>query len=176
MILEEVRVAFFNGMISEDVTVERLPKNLVESLPVQLLDQAECWWRNLSSGDRKEIQHLCDQRKELFLFEMFGDSETERKIEGGKFLPGSNAFGIEDWGEDYFQHLLDHPELILVYETENKIFHIGCTLHSEARDCFSKGKIHGSFNCPFQDKNCRIKKIIGNSKNVFLRRLQKNAG
>ena len=96
--------------------MESLPSTLVDSLPSELVGDAKLWWETLNESDRNELRQLCDSRKNLFLFETFCEAETKPEIIGGKFIPGANAFGVEDWGEDYFQHLLDHPELMIVHD------------------------------------------------------------
>ena len=81
--------------------MESLPTTLVDSLPSELVGDAKTWWESLEESDREELQRLCDSRKNLFLFETFSDAETKPEITGGKFIRGANAFGVDDWGEDY---------------------------------------------------------------------------
>ncbi len=149
--------------------METLPQTLVDSLPSELQRDAESWWQTLSDADQDELTRLCDARKNLFLFETFAEAENKPQITGGKFIPGANAFGIEDWGEDYFQHLLDHPELMIVFEPVQRTFHIGCWRHLAARRCFVEGKIPESFECPFDARICRMHQVMGERAGVSLR-------
>lgn len=149
--------------------MDSLPNTLVDSLPAELVGDAESWWLTLADSDRCELQRLCDSRKNLFLFETFSEAETQPKITGGKFIPGANEFGVADWGEDYFQHLLDHPELMIVHDPTHRTFHIGCSRHIEARQCFVDGKVSRSFTCPFAADHCLMHAILGDRDSVNLR-------
>jgi len=136
---------------------------------MELIGDAEAWWQDLGDSDRDELQRLCDARKNLFLFETFCDTDTKPEITGGKFLPGANEFGVADWGEDYFQHLLDHPELMIVHDPTHRTFHIGCSRHIDARRCFVDGSVSESFICPFGADHCLMHKLLGNRSSVILR-------
>ncbi|QDU93630.1 hypothetical protein [Lignipirellula cremea] len=147
-----------------------LPANLTDSIPHSLLGDAERWWGGLDEADRDELALLCDSRKDIFLFETFSADDGPR-VTGGKFLPHDNAFGIDDWGADYFQHLLDHPELMIVYDRELRTFHIGCSRHSDARRCFVEGRVPADFPCPFHADACLMHKLRGDRKAVKLQPL-----
>ena len=151
--------------------MDTLPITLAESLPSELLDDAKAWWTTLNEADRAELQRLCDGRKSLFLFETFSEADTavKPKITGGKFIPGANEFGIEDWGEDYFQHLLDHPELMIVHDPTRRTFHIGCSRHIDARRCFVDGYVSRSFTCPFGTESCLMHRLLQDRDKVNLR-------
>ncbi|PQO47632.1 hypothetical protein [Blastopirellula marina] len=139
-------------------------------MPTELLADAQAWWAQLPAADRNELIELCDARKEIFLFETFSD-ESASLVEGGKYLPHDDAFGIDEWGEDYFQHLLDHPELVIIYEPELRTFHIGCSRHRDAWRCLAAGKIAAGFACPFGDAHCRTLQILGRRGELALRPL-----
>ena len=149
-----------------------LPQNLADSIPDQFSDDAIRWWQSLTETERKELTQLCDARREIFLFETFSDPDSP-KVTGGKFIPHDDAVGFDEWGEDYFQHLLDHPELMIVYDAELRTFHVGCSRHVEARRCFTNGTISTSFNCPFRTHDCLQHKIRQNRPTVRLRPLAK---
>ena len=72
--------------------MESLPTTLADSLPSELIGDAESWWETLEAADRDELQRLCDSRKNLFLFETFSDADDKPEITGGKFIPGANEF------------------------------------------------------------------------------------
>ena len=146
-----------------------IPATLANSLPDELVADAESWWQTLGSADRDELQRLCDARKNLFLFETFSDSDEKPEITGGKFIPGANEFGIDDWGEDYFQHLLDHPELMIVHDPTQRTFHIGCSRHIDARRCFVEGSVSETLNCPFTKQHCLMHTLLGDRPAVNLR-------
>ena len=146
----------------------KMPPNLTESIPIPLIGDAELWWESLDESERSELVKLCDSRREVFLFETFS-GENSPKVTGGKFVPKDDAFGINDWGEDYFQHLLDHPELMIVYDTDLRTFHIGCSRHIDARKCFVDGSVDQHFDCPFQKSDCLMRTVLGRRESVGLR-------
>ena len=146
-----------------------IPTTLSESLPSELMADAESWWQALADADLNELTRLCDARKSLFLFETFSGADYKPEITGGKFIPGANEFGVNDWGEDYFQHLLDHPELMIVHDPTHRTFHIGCSRHIDARRCFIDGAVSKSFNCPFGAQQCLMHKLLGDRLTVNLR-------
>ncbi len=151
--------------------MESLPSTLVDSLPPSLVPEAESWWQSLGPQDRGEVSRLCDGRKDLFLFETFSEGEDKPRVTGGKFIPHDDAFGLGEWGEDYFQHLLDHPELMIVFEPERREFRIGCSRHVAARRCFVDGEIDASFQCPFKSDRCLMRDILAERHSVKLRPL-----
>ena len=156
--------------------MESLPTTLVDSLPSELVGDAKTWWETLDESDREELQRLCDSRKNLFLFETFSDAETKPEITGGRFIPGANAFGVDDWGEDYFQHLLDHPELMIVHDPTHHTFHIGCSRHIDARRCFVDGAVSESFTCPFGADRCLMHAVLVGRSSVNLRPYSRGTG
>lgn len=150
-----------------------MPSSLRDSLPAHLVADAENWWADLKDDDRIELVRLCDSRKEIFLFETLDPSKDNAKITGGKFLPHDDGFGIQEWGEDWFDSLLSNPELMIVYDPEIRTFHIGCNRHAAARDCFRHGTISHGFQCPFSDDACLMEQIRKKRSSVGLRLIAK---
>jgi len=148
--------------------MESLPPNLVDSLPAEIHSDAAAWWQGLTPDDRDELVRLCDARKDVFLFETFS-GEDRPKVTGGKFIPHDDAWGLSEWGADYFQHLLDHPELMIVFDPTKRTFHIGCSRHREARRCFATGELVESFVCPFEAAQCLMHALLAGRKAVKLR-------
>jgi len=138
-----------------------IPTTLAESLPSELRSEAESWWQALADADRNELTRLCDARKNLFLFETFSNPDNSPEATDGKFIPSANEFGVEHWDEDYFQHLLDHPELMILHDPAHRTFHIGCSPHTDARRCFVDGAVSKSFGCPFGAQQCSVYKLLG---------------
>jgi len=139
--------------------MDDLPETIRKSIPASLIGEAEAWWQTLTEADRSELQRLCDAKKELFLFETLSDS-SDIKIRGGRFVSDDDCRGFDEWGEDYFDYLLGNPELLLVHDPDNRTFHIGCTRHQLALQCYSNGHIHKSFQCPYEDSSCRMRAIL----------------
>jgi hypothetical protein len=105
----------------------------------------------------------------MFLFETFDPSAENPRITGGKFLPHDDGFGIQEWGEEYFDTLLSNPELMIVYDPQVRTFHVGCHRHRDARRCFQHGTIGSGFVCPFASDACVMDEIRKNRSTVGLR-------
>ena len=58
-------------------------------------------------------------------------------VQGGRFV-SSDDDGREEWTPGYFEHLLQHPDLVLAYEPPHRVFYI-CTQHAAARACAENG-------------------------------------
>lgn len=95
-------------------------------------------------------------------------AETPR-VKRGCFVPSDDARGIDEWGPSYFEHLLQHPELVLIWEPETRTFHVGCTRHAAARECLSSGQVAVDFACPFELPACPLQPLRG-------ARLQRSVG
>lgn len=148
--------------------MEDLPETIRNSVPPELFGEASAWWQSLEDDDRRELQRLCDAKKELFLFETFSES-SDIKVHGGRFISSDDNRRFEEWGEDYFDYLLGNPELVLVHDPEHRTFHIGCTLHANARQCYSNRMIDDSFHCPFDSTRCRMRQILGTRNTIGVR-------
>ena len=64
-------------------------------------------------------------------------------------------------GPSYFDHLIEHPELVLVYDPPLRTFHTGCTRHPDARACWAAGKVPEKFACPFATGECLMAPLRG---------------
>ena len=149
--------------------MQSLPETLRSTIPSDLMADAVKWWQALADDDRVSLDRLCDARKDIFLFETFSDADPSPRITGGKFLPHDDAFGIDEWGEDYFDYLLGHPELMIVFEPTRRTFHIGCNRHIDARRCFRNGFIPADFHCPFGATACLMDAIRQARPNIGLK-------
>ncbi len=149
-----------------------LPESIRGCLPDALVAQAEQWWRELSDSNREEVQRLCDARKETFLFESFPMDGSGVTVAGGKFLAHDDCIGIDEWGDDYMDYLMGNPELVLVHDPAHRTFHIGCTRHLDALQCYSDGRIPADFKCPFASTECRMKAMGAQKPAVGLRPLR----
>ena len=146
-----------------------MPTSLRNSIPADLTTDANRWWMQLSDADRAELVRLCDARKDVFLFETFDPDKDDQRITGRRFLPHDDAFGLEEWGDEYFDTLLSNPELMIVYDPPRRTFFIGCNRHSNARDCFLHGKIAAAFVCPFREQHCLMHSVRGHRDVIGLR-------
>jgi hypothetical protein len=70
--------------------------------------------------------------------------------------------GFDEWGLSYFEHLMQHPELVLVWDATERSFHTGCTRHALARACWARGEVPGDFVCPFErGGDCLMRPLLG---------------
>jgi hypothetical protein len=149
--------------------MSELPSSIRKSIPDHLLAEAVTWWRGLAEADRVELVRLCDARKEAFLFETFSIVDDNPRVTGGKFLPHDDTLGRNEWGEEYFDTLLSNAELMIVHNPTQRTFHIGCSRHPHARQCFQTGCIPTTFECPFHSEVCLMKQITGENSSIGLR-------
>jgi hypothetical protein len=145
-----------------------LPSDLRALLPDGGITAAENWWSTLAPADRQRIADLWDDRYEVQFFTPQCDDsgavdewEKVPAVTGGRFVPKDNESVRPEWGPGYFEHLLQHPELVLAYEPEARTFHIGCTLHFAARTCLESGRVPIGFQCPVRSLTCPLIPLRG---------------
>lgn len=146
--------------------MEPFPPDLLASLSDGAAPIAKSWWAALSEADRCRISGLWDDRLEVCFFEPQPDPnggidqwEQVPAVQGGRFVPHDND-GRDDWSPSYFEHLLQHPELVLAYEAPRRTFHI-CTQHPVARACVSAGVVPVDFSCPVGLQTCPLLPLRG---------------
>ena len=131
----------------------------MNTLPLNLSVDATAtaWWDALSDTDRSELTALCDPRHDDF----FGaDADDPPTVRGGRFVPHDDAWGLEEWGPDWFDHLLAHPEVVQAMVP--RTFHI-CTRHPAARAALAAGHIPDDFTCPFASSDCPMRRLLAAS-------------
>jgi hypothetical protein len=126
----------------------------------------ERWWASLSEVDRQRMVGLWDERLEVRFFSPQADSEGHADsweqvptVRGGRFVP-SDDDGQAEWSLGYFEHLLQHPELVLGYEAPNRIFYI-CTQHPTAQECRRMGRVPVDFVCSLSEASCPLVALRG---------------
>lgn len=146
--------------------MDQLPHDLSASLPDGAAPVAERWWTALSEADRRRIAGLWDDRLEVCFFEPQANPEGSMdqweqvpSVKGGRFVPHDND-GRDAWSPSYFEHLLQHPELLLAYEAPRRTFHI-CTQHPVARECVLAGAVPVDFSCPVGLERCPLLPLRG---------------
>lgn len=145
-----------------------IPVDLLKAIPRGAESQAREWWSSLSDADRHHLRDLWDARREVRFFSPQRDDsgqldgwEQVPETEGGRFLPPDDAWGFSEWGPGYFEHLLEHPELVLLWEPAERRFHIGCTRHAAARSCMGSGRVPDDFLCPGAEPDCPLLPLQG---------------
>lgn len=146
--------------------MEPFPSDLFAALPVGARPVAERWWSGLSETDRQRLAELWDQRLEVSFFTPQPDSdgcvdtwEQVPVVRGGCFAPKVDD-GRGEWIPSYFEHLLQHPELVPAFNPPRRTFHI-CTLHAVARECIATGHVALTFTCPVSAESCPMHLLRG---------------
>jgi hypothetical protein len=148
--------------------MREIPADLLSAIPPGSEGVARQWWGALSEDDRRQVAGLWDARREVHFFSPQAD-EAGRvdewgqvpRVRGGRFVPPDDAWGLSEWGPGYFEHLLEHPELVLLWEPAGRTFHIGCTRHQAARSCLASGRVPAEFVCPVDSPACPLRPIRG---------------
>lgn len=149
--------------------MDDLPPDLLAALPDGSRAVAERWWATLPETDRRQVAGLWDERLEVRFFSPQADADGcvdewdgVPDATGGQFVPHDDD-GRSEWGPGYFEHLLQHPELVLAYEPAHRTFHIGCTRHAAARACLTAGAVPVGFVCPVGSGSCPLQPLRGSS-------------
>ena len=129
----------------------------------------DAWWGGLSEDARQELSRLCDERVDACFFGVVADERDHvvPKVRGGRFVADDDSWGFDEWGPSYFEHLIEHPELVLVWDLlvwdpAERTFHTGCTRHPLARECWSSGAVPKDFACPFASgPACLMRPLLG---------------
>ena len=147
--------------------MDQPPPDLLAVLPEGAEAVASQWWASLSDANRRRVAGLWDERLEVCYFTPQEDAagcvdewEQVPAVVGGRFVP-SDDDGRAEWSLGYFEHLLQHPELVLAYEPPTRTFHIGCTRHAAARACLSAGGVPAAFACPVGVALCPLVRLRG---------------
>ncbi|MGL6075704.1 MAG: hypothetical protein ACRC8S_16230 [Fimbriiglobus sp.] len=146
--------------------MDQVPQDLLAVLPPGAEPVAERWWTSLTEADRQRIAGLWDERLEVRFFAPQPDAECEVDrweqvpvVRGGRFVPPDDD-GRAEWSPGYFEHLLQHPELLLAYEAPFRVFYI-CTQHPAAKECLKAGRVPVDFVCPLADAGCPLLALRG---------------
>ena len=139
------------------------PDNLTRVFGDVDRSEINTWWLSLSDDARDEVARLCDERLDRCFFGIVADDRDHivPKVNGGKFVPGDDAWGYDEWGPSYFEHLLEHPELVLIFDPTQRTFHTGCIRHADARACWQDGAVPQGFECPFTSAACLMTPLKG---------------
>ena len=124
----------------------------------------DAWWGGLNDKARADVARLCDERVDACFFGVVADERDHivPKVRGGRFLADDDAWGFDEWGPSYFEHLIEHPELVLVWDPPERTFHTGCTRHPLAQACWSRGAVPRDFACPFANGlKCLMRPLAG---------------
>jgi hypothetical protein len=141
-----------------------LPEDfLVKCTPTER-EQVLAWWDSLSGNSQSDVRVLLDRRHDSLAY-VYGRNDTgELAWHTIPFV--DDELPIEDdtaneneWQLDYFQHLLDHPELSIENDVVVRTFHI-CTQHHSAILARKTGSLDQSFRCSDGNSNCPIARFV----------------
>ena len=148
-------------------TLQKMPVPAALVSASKEVDRAavQAWWDGLSDDARAEVARLCDRRLDACFFGVVADERDHvvPKVRGGRFVASDDEWGFDEWGPSYFEHLLQHPELVLVWDPPQRTFHTGCTAHPAARACWGAGAgdVPADFVCPFARGVCLMQPLMG---------------
>lgn len=137
-------------------------------IPVQLTqtfaeidqDAIAAWWSKLSDAHRDEIARLCDTRADNCFFGVVADESELPEVERG-LCDEDDVRPVEEWAPSHFEYLLNHPELVLIWDQAERSFHVGCTAHTSAKTCWANGFTPSNFSCPFARADCLMRPLLG---------------
>jgi hypothetical protein len=136
--------------------MDSMPLALTTPLQAAGRDVASAWWAGLSSASREEVTALCDPGQDRF----FGPADAGApQVVGGRFVPHDDAWGFAEWGPGWFDHLMEHPEVMLADVIVVRTFHI-CTRHPAARAAAAAGHLPADFVCPLESTGCPMRRLL----------------
>jgi hypothetical protein len=140
--------------------VSTLPADLSAALTPAADASAVAWWDGLSADEKGQLAFLCDPQRDQRFFDPDPEGGEPPTVRGGRFIPHDDAWGLEEWGPDWFDYLMEHPEWIELMQPRQ--FEQGgvCTLHPTARAALAAGHIPADFNCPFPSTDCPMRKLL----------------
>lgn len=152
---------------------QALPDTFLEKCTEQERADVESWWRSLNDSSRSDVGVLLDRRNDSRAY-IYADDESGNRAWhvlpiGDDVLPFDDPREYErEWQLDYFQHLLDHPELVISQDAVVSTFHI-CVAHPEARRVATDGRLTCEFQCPVNDDDdCPIRAFASKIKTATL--------
>lgn len=142
-----------------------IPSQFTEYLTVSDRQSVDRWWSHLDAETQTQINLLWDTRQDFcaYVFESdeTGDASWRRTpvLISGRFYEEDQPTPEEQWNADYFEYLLNHPDVLAVALMKPRTFHI-CSAHQKARDVLKAGKIPADFTCPYASKTCPLLTIL----------------
>jgi hypothetical protein len=158
---------------------QALPGTFLEKCTAEERTDVESWWQSLNDDSRSDVGVLLDRRNDSRAYIYADDESGNRNWHvlpiGDEDLPFDDPQEYErEWQLEYFQHLLDHPELIISPDAVVRTFHI-CVAHPEARRVADVGKLTCAFQCPVDNDDCPIRAFASTIKTASLLKVgQKN--
>jgi hypothetical protein len=137
-----------------------LPLDFLEKCTAAERHQVLQWWESLSGESQGDVRVLLDRRQESIAYVYAKSESGELSWHTIPFIDDElpiddDAENENEWQLDYFQHLLDHPELVIANDVVVRTFHI-CTQHLSAINVVKTCSIDHLFQCSDGNVNCPI--------------------
>ena len=151
---------------------QALPDAFLRKCTVDERVEVESWWQNLDDDSQSDVCVLLDRRNDSRAF-VYADDDSGRRDwhvlpVGDEDLPFDDPRQyVRECEYEYFQHLLDHPELVIAPPVVIRTFHI-CVAHPEARRVAADGELTCDFQCPVNDVNCPIRNFASSIRIAML--------
>ena len=137
-----------------------IPLEALEGLDEAEQRKAEQWWDGLNDSARAEFSLKWDSRNDDT--SLIGTRDETGAIVWnplplqlrGLLIEGRDA--DEDWDEDYYEYVLNHPEGVVFLA--GRTFHI-CRAHAVARQTLRSGVVPADFSCPLEDAACPLRRL-----------------
>jgi len=140
--------------------MDQVPANILVKIAEDARPIVRRWWEGLSEKDRRAVTTAGDEPvQNRFFTPEPGDSKPMPLILGGRFGPREQPVIGSEWHADYFEYLLNYPELLLNEEPYYPIGRI-CIAHEQARAELATGCIHTDFVCPFSSTECPMRHLL----------------
>lgn len=136
-----------------------IPKELIQQLAQNEVEEAHKWWSELSEESQRELTQMWDGH--------YDDVACYGTVEDGvltwhplpielvgKFVDSGDASEKEMWIQDFIEYVNNHPEESYRFVWVERRFHIGCQAHPVARKMMLQGWLPASFRCPFENLKC----------------------
>lgn len=150
-----------------------IPTHLTQTFADVDQDAIAAWWSKLSGAHRDEVTRLCDTRAETCFFGVVADESELPDVERG-LCDEDDVRPVDEWAASHFEYLLNHPELVLVWDPTERALHVGCTAHADARACWKSGEVPAGFTCPFAGSDCLMRPMVG--RRLRWRRMSRQRG
>lgn len=139
--------------------------------------ETETWWNELSEEAKIELNQLYNNVEsgdkeaeengvELIPIAVYGEFVEE---EGSKRREWVNN---DYWRQGFVEYLFNHEyNLKVLYGGQR--FYLGgtCQAHPKARKALKSGFVPADYTCPYQDKNCPMRKLLSKQPGKSLRLL-----
>lgn len=148
--------------------MEELPVNVLSRINQNAQPVVLRWWAELNAADRQAaIAAWDDEARDRFFTANPEDHDPLPVVIGGRFIPAESPLMSPEWQADYFEYLLNHPELVLSNVVQIKRFGI-CTAHPDALAALKAGCIPVTFSCPFHSPDCPMRQLLDQCPNQSL--------